>query len=58
LEHFKSDRLYQRLIQLTAGFLDLAEAAKHYPCMKKAWIEFNSEKVQPDIPQIDTAASK
>ena len=24
--------------------MNLAEAAKHYPCMKKAWIEFLGEK--------------
>ena len=26
------------------AFMNLAEAAKHYPCMKKAWIEFLGEK--------------
>ncbi len=26
------------------AFINLAEAAKHYPCMKKAWIEFLGEK--------------
>jgi NAD(P)H-dependent FMN reductase len=26
-----------------AAFLSLAEAAKHYPCMKRAWIEFLGE---------------
>jgi NAD(P)H-dependent FMN reductase len=25
------------------AFLDLVEAAKHYPCMKKAWVEFLGE---------------
>ena len=25
------------------AFLDLAEAAKHYPCVKKAWVEFLGE---------------
>ena len=25
------------------AFLSLAEAAKHYPCMKKAWVEFLGE---------------
>src|SRR5260221_14729719 len=33
------------------GFMDLVEAAKNYPCMKKAWIEFLGE--QPD-PVVDT----
>ena len=25
------------------AFMDLAEAAKHYPCAKKAWVEFLGE---------------
>ncbi len=25
------------------GFLDLVEAAKHYPCIKRAWVEFLGE---------------
>ncbi len=27
--------------------MSLVEAAKHYPCMKKAWIEFLGEKPDP-----------
>jgi chromate reductase len=27
-----------------AAFMDLVEAAKHYPCVKKAWIEFLGEQ--------------
>jgi len=26
------------------AFMNLVEAAKHYPCMKKAWVEFLGEK--------------
>jgi NAD(P)H-dependent FMN reductase len=33
------DRFEQNLV----AFLDLVEAAKHYPCMKKAWVEFLGE---------------
>ena len=29
------------------GFLDLAEAAKHYPCIKRAWVEFLGEPGPP-----------
>jgi len=28
-------------------FMDLVEAAKHYPCIKKAWIEFLGERPDP-----------
>lgn len=41
-------RLQQRFEQNLHAFLDLAEAAKHYPCMKKAWIEFLGQP--PDMP--------
>ncbi len=29
------------------AFMNLVEAAKHYPCMKKAWVEFLGE--QPNL---------
>jgi NAD(P)H-dependent FMN reductase len=32
-----------RLERLLHGFLDLVEAARHYPCAKKAWFEFLGE---------------
>jgi chromate reductase, NAD(P)H dehydrogenase (quinone) len=35
--------LRQRFEQNVLAFLSLAEAAKHYPCMKNAWIEFLGE---------------
>jgi NAD(P)H-dependent FMN reductase len=41
-------RLQQRFEQNLHAFLDLAEAAKNYPCMKKAWVEFLGEP--PDMP--------
>jgi len=35
------------------GFLDLVEAAKHYPCAKKAWIEFLGEHPNPAIDRVE-----
>ena len=32
-----------RLVNTLKGFLDLVEAARHYPCAKKAWFEFLGE---------------
>jgi len=29
------------------AFMDLVEAAKHYPCVKKAWVEFLGEHPNP-----------
>jgi NAD(P)H-dependent FMN reductase len=36
-------KLAERFEQNLVAFLDLVEAAKHYPCMKKAWVEFLGE---------------
>ena len=36
-------KLGARFEQNLVAFLDLVEAAKHYPCMKKAWVEFLGE---------------
>ncbi|HEV8600857.1 MAG TPA: NAD(P)H-dependent oxidoreductase [Gemmatimonadales bacterium] len=39
-----ADRLLaERFEQNLRAFLDLVEAAKHYPCIKKAWVEFLGE---------------
>jgi chromate reductase, NAD(P)H dehydrogenase (quinone) len=35
--------LAARFEQNLRAFLDLVEAAKHYPCIKKAWVEFLGE---------------
>lgn len=45
---FEGDRLAdpklaERFELNVRGFLELAEAAKHYPCAKRAWIEFLAE---------------
>jgi len=37
--------LATRFDRTIRSFLDLAEAAKHYPCAKKAWFEFLGEHV-------------
>ena len=35
--------LRQRFDRNVQAFLSLAEAAKHYPCLKRAWVEFLGE---------------
>jgi NAD(P)H-dependent FMN reductase len=35
------------------AFMSLAEAAKHYPCMKKAWVEFLGEKPDPVTERVE-----
>jgi NAD(P)H-dependent FMN reductase len=39
--------LHERLDSTVRGFLDLVEAAKHYPTTKREWIEFLGERSQP-----------
>ena len=35
--------LRERFVKTVDAFLSLAEAAKHYPCIKRAWVEFLGE---------------
>jgi hypothetical protein len=35
------------------AFLSLAEAAKHYPCIKRAWVEFLGEPPGSEIDRVD-----
>jgi chromate reductase, NAD(P)H dehydrogenase (quinone) len=48
--------LADRLDQTIAGFMDLAEAAKHYPCVKTAWVEFLGEHPGSPIDRVDAPA--
>jgi chromate reductase, NAD(P)H dehydrogenase (quinone) len=46
-------QLQQRLESLISAFMDLVEAAKHYPCIKSAWIEFLGERPDPVIDRVE-----
>ena len=48
-----NEKLAARFEQTVVGFMDLVEAAKHYPCAKKAWIEFLGEKPEPAIDRVE-----
>jgi NAD(P)H-dependent FMN reductase len=39
--------LHRRLDQTLVVFMDLVEASKHYPCAKRAWVEFLCESPTP-----------
>lgn len=41
-----------RFERTIVAFMDLVEAAKHYPCAKKAWIEFLGEHPNPVLDQV------
>ncbi|HVF99399.1 MAG TPA: NADPH-dependent oxidoreductase, partial [Chloroflexia bacterium] len=39
----ESPSLKERFERTIVAFMDLVEAAKHYPCAKKAWFEYLGE---------------
>ena len=47
------DKLAERFEMNIVAFLSLVEAAKHYPCIKKAWVEFLGEKPDPVTERIE-----
>ena len=49
-------KLADRFDQTIAAFMDLAEAAKHYPCAKTAWVEFLGERPDSPVDRVDTPA--
>ncbi len=48
-----SPQLRERFDTTIAAFMDLVEAAKHYPCIKSAWIEFLGEHPDPVLDRVD-----
>lgn len=51
----KNDLLQKRFEDTIGCFLDLVEAAKHYPGLKKQWIEFLGEQPNAAIDRIETS---
>lgn len=45
--------LAQRFESTLVAFMNLVEAAKHYPCIKKAWVEFLGEKPDPVTERVE-----
>jgi NAD(P)H-dependent FMN reductase len=48
--------LQSRFEKNVQAFLSLAEAAKHYPCMKRAWVEFLGEPPGTGVDRVDPVA--
>jgi chromate reductase len=42
-----SQEVHERLVTTLSSFLDIVEATKHYPCARKAWVEFLGEQPTP-----------
>lgn len=49
-----SDTLLQRLEGTLGCFLELVEAAKHYPALKKEWVEFLGERPDAATDRVET----
>jgi hypothetical protein len=46
-------QLQERFDATIAGFIDLVEAAKHYPCVKTKWVEFLGERPDPAVDRVE-----
>jgi chromate reductase, NAD(P)H dehydrogenase (quinone) len=46
-------QLGERFANNIVAFMNLVEAAKHYPCIKKAWVEFLGEQPDPVIDRVE-----
>lgn len=46
-------RLRGRFEDTVAKFMDLVEASTHYPCVKRAWVEFLGEQPDPAIDRVE-----
>jgi chromate reductase, NAD(P)H dehydrogenase (quinone) len=45
--------LAKRFEDNLVAFMNLVEAAKHYPCIKKSWVEFLGERPDPVIDRVE-----
>jgi chromate reductase, NAD(P)H dehydrogenase (quinone) len=50
-------QLQERFEATIANFLDLIEAATHYPCIKRAWVEHLGEHPDPAIDRVEVAVA-
>jgi chromate reductase len=46
------DQLQERFETNIVNFVDVVEAHKHYPCVKKAWVEYLGEHPEPAIDRV------
>jgi len=47
------EKLAKRFEENLISFMNLVEAAIHYPCIKKAWVEFLGEKPDPVTERVE-----
>ena len=46
-------QLQQRFDTNIINFLDLVEASTHYPCVKRAWVEYLGEHPEPALDRVE-----
>ena len=51
--NLKDEKLSKRFEDNLVSFMQLVEASKHYPCMKKAWVEFLGEKPEMETDRVE-----
>jgi len=49
--------LRARFDSTVRAFLSLAEAARHYPCLKRAWVEFLGQPPDPAADRVDPVSA-
>ena len=49
----ENPQLQERFDGTIAAFMDLVEAAKHYPCVKSKWVEFLGERPEPLVDRVE-----
>lgn len=47
-----NEQLQERFESYIANFMDLVEASKHYPCVKRAWVEYLGEQPDPVLDRV------
>jgi chromate reductase len=47
------ERLQERFDTNIVNFMDQVEASTHYPCMKRAWVEYLGEQPEPAIDRVE-----
>lgn len=47
------EQLQQRFETNIVNFMDSTEASKHYPCIKRAWVEYLGEHPEPAIDRVE-----
>jgi NAD(P)H-dependent FMN reductase len=52
-ERIANAQLQERFDATIAGFMDLVEASKHYPCAKTRWVEYLGEHPDPTIDRVE-----